>query len=155
MPLRLFLAGIMQGSHLALTLHNQDYRGEIKALLARHLPRVEVYDPLAGHADSVNYDDARGREVFLGHNRMCRDVDILLAVVPQASMGTAIEMWEAHQAGRVVVAISPLSHNWAVKYLSHILYTDLSEFAAALANGSFARALNGFLGNKFIGDGCD
>ena len=139
--MRLFLAGIMQGSHLALTLHNQEYRGQVKALLAKHLPQAEVYDPLADHTDSVNYDEARGREVFLGHNRLCREVDVLLAVVPQASMGTAIEMWEAHQAGRIVVTISPLAHNWVVKFLSHVLYEDLSEFESALASGRFAERL--------------
>lgn len=139
--MRLFLAGIMQGSHLALTLHNQDYRAQIKALLAKHLPQAEVYDPLADHTDSVNYDEARGREVFLGHNRLCREVDVLLAVVPQASMGTAIEMWEAHQAGRIVVTISPLAHNWVVKFLSHVLYEDVAEFEAALSSGRFAERL--------------
>ncbi len=145
MPIRLFLAGIMQGSHLALTLHNQDYRGQIKSLLAHHLPHVEVYDPLADHADSVSYDDARGREVFLGHNRMCGEVDVLLAVAPQASMGTAIEMWQAHQAGRIVVTISPLSHNWVIKYLSHMLFADLEEFSAALISGQFAQRLQQLL----------
>ena len=100
-----------------------------------------MYDPLADHTDSVNYDEARGREVFLGHNRLCREVDVLLAVVPQASMGTAIEMWEAHQAGRIVVTISPLAHNWVVKFLSHVLYEDVSEFEAALSSGRFAERL--------------
>lgn len=144
--MRLFLAGIMQGSHLALTLHNQDYRGEIKALLARHFPEADVYDPLADHADSLNYDERQGRDVFFRHNRMCREeVDVLLAVVPQASMGTAIEMWEAHQAGRIVVTISPLTHNWAVKFLSHILYEDVSEFAAALQSGRLREQLRALL----------
>ena len=34
-------------------------------------------------------------------------------------MGTAIEMWEAYQHGAAVVTISPMRHNWAVKFLSH------------------------------------
>ena len=43
----------------------------------------------------------------------------------------AIEMWEAHEHGRgVVLAISPLVHNWAIKYCSHAVYRDLDEFEA-------------------------
>ena len=63
--MRFFLAGIMQGSHLAATLHNQDYRERIKRLLAEHFPDADVYDPLADHTDSLNYDDDRGRERVL------------------------------------------------------------------------------------------
>jgi hypothetical protein len=139
--MRIFLAGIMQGSHLGMTLHNQSYRERLKELLAEHLPEGSVYDPLADHADSLDYDEDRGREVFFGHNRLCREVDVVVAVVPQASMGTAIEMWEAFQAGRAVIAISPLKHNWAVRFLSHRIYTDIEEFAAALADGSVAELI--------------
>ena len=64
----------------------------------------------------------------------------MLAFVPEASMGTAIEMWEAHQHGRAVITISPMKHNWAVKFLSHELYADLDEFETAIRNGRMAAA---------------
>ncbi len=60
---------------------------------------------------------------------------VLLAVVPQASMGTAIEMWEAHQQGRVVITISPLAHNWVVRFLSDVVYPTYEEFEAAVVEG--------------------
>jgi hypothetical protein len=133
--MKIFLAGIMQGSHREPVLHEQGYRTRIKELLVEHLPGVEVYDPLADHGDSIAYDDETGREVFFGHNRMCRTVDAVLAFVPEASMGTAIEMWEAHQNGRAVLAISPLTDNWSVKFCSHEIYPDMEAFEAALAAG--------------------
>jgi len=139
--MRFFLAGIMQGSHLGAVLHNQDYRARVKELLSRHFPGSDVYDPLTDHGNSLDYDDATGRAVFLHHNQLCRQVDVVLAFVPEASMGTAIEMWEAFQHGRAVIAISPLKHNWAVKFLSHQLYADIDEFEAALTGGSLARRL--------------
>ena len=37
--------------------------------------------------------------MFERHNDMCREVDVVIAFVPEASMGTAIEMWEAYQHG--------------------------------------------------------
>ena len=149
--MRFFLAGIMQGSHLGSVLHNQDYRGRLKELLALQFPAAEIYDPLADHGGSLDYDDERGRRVFLHHNRLCRTVDVLVAFLPQASMGTAIEMWEAFEHGKAVIAISPLAHNWAVKFLSHKVYADLAEFEAALAGGEVAAVIESVLGKKRSG----
>ncbi len=141
--MRFFLAGIMQGSHLAATLHHQGYRGHLRSLLEQHFPAAEIHDPLADHADSLSYDDARGRQVFFHHCELCREVDVVLAFVPEASMGTAIEMWEAHRHGRVVVTISPMSHNWVVKFLSHAVYTDVEALEAALVSGDLERRIHG------------
>ena len=106
-------------------VHDQDYRTRIKRLVKAHFPQADLYDPRADHAKSLGYDEATGREVFFRHNLMCREIDVLLAFVPEASMGTAIEMWEAYQHGAAVITISPLKHNWAVKFLSHAVYADL------------------------------
>lgn len=133
--MRFFLAGIMQGSHTAAAIHSQDYRQHLADLIEQHFPGAEIYDPRAKHKKSLGYTDRDGRSVFFGHNLMCREVDVLIAFVPEASMGTAIEMWEAYQHGATVFTISPLVHNWAVKFLSHALYPDLEAFEAALENG--------------------
>jgi hypothetical protein len=131
----------MQGSHTAKVMHDQDYRRRIAALLAEHFPGAEIYDPLANHRSSLGYDQMTGQEVFFHHNRMCREIDVLVAFVPSASMGTAIEMWEAYQHGAAVITISPLTHNWAVRYLSHALYADEAEFEAALQSGELGRKI--------------
>src|SRR5262245_45205389 len=120
--MRIFLAGIMQGSHAGVEMHSQSYRGHLRQLIEQHMPQAEIYDPLADHRMSLDYDFDQGRAVFLRQNHMCRDVDVVIAFVPEASMGTAIEMWEAWRHGRIVIAISPLAHNWTVKFCSHLLY---------------------------------
>ncbi len=140
-PLRFFIAGIMQGSLIEAELHDQDYRTRLAGLLADHFPDACVYDPLANHRGSIEYDERTGREVFFGHNRMCRDVDVLVAFVPEASMGTAIEMWEAYTHGAVVITISPLAINWAVRFLSHVLFEDVGQFEAALMSGDLSRRI--------------
>ena len=139
--MRFFIAGIMQGSHTVNQMHDQDYRQRFSQLLLEHFPGAEIYDPLAKHRNSLEYDKLTGREVFLRHNLMCREVDVLLAFLPAASMGTAIEMWEAHQNGAAILSISPMKHNWAVKYLSHAIYADETEFLAALQSGEVARKI--------------
>ncbi len=140
--MRFFLAGIMQGSHLGPVLHNQEYRQRIKQLVVDHVPGASVYDPLADHGNSIEYDDQRGREVFLYHNQLSAEVDVLLAFVPEASMGTAIEMWQAYRHGRIVIAISPLVLNWTVRFLSHLIYPTVEEFESAVVTGTLARRLN-------------
>ena len=139
--MRFFLAGIIQGSHTGPLVHDQDYRRRIERSLAAHFPSADIYDPQANHQNSIEYDDTLGRDVFFGHNEMCREVDVLLAFVPEASMGTAIEMWEAYQHGAAVITISPLVHNWAVKFLSHAIYPDVEAFEAALQDGRVARQI--------------
>jgi hypothetical protein len=81
----------------------------------------------------------RAREVFLGHVDMCRVFDLLVAYVPEASMGTAIEMWEAHRHARRVVTVTPLVHNWVVQLTSDAVYRDVDEFAHALHSGAVTR----------------
>lgn len=139
--MKFFLAGIMQGSHRGAVLHDQDYRGRLRDLLQKHLPGADVYDPLADHGQSLGYGEAKGRQVFFHHNRMCGETDVLLAFVPEATMGTAIEMWEAYRHGRIVVCISPLVHNWAVKFLSHLVYGEVAALEADVASGQFAQRL--------------
>ncbi len=139
--MKVFLAGIMQGSHVAALVHDQSYRTSLEAIVQRHWPAAEVYDPFANHATSVGYDRRRAREVFLGHIEMCRKFDLLIAYVPEASMGTAIEMWEAQQHARVVVTITPLSHNWVVQITSQAVYPDVAAFSYALEAGEIDRLL--------------
>ena len=145
--MRFFLAGIMQGSLKVSAIHDQDYRSHITELLMEKFPESEVYDPLVNHGKSLGYDAKTGCDVFFHHNRMCREVDVLVAFVPEASMGTAIEMWEAHQHGAAVIAISPLKHNWAVKFLSHALYANIEQFEAAVANGEIGAVIEKVLGD--------
>ncbi len=137
--MRIFLAGIMQGSFQEMKLHSQEYRVRLKELLESCIPDAEVYDPFEKHQDSVNYTDEVGKRVFLGHNYLCREMDVVLAFVPEASMGTAIEMWEGNQHGAVVVTVTPLQLNWAVKFLSHRLYDSIETLEKDVRSGEFAR----------------
>ena len=70
----------------------------------------------------------------------------MIAFVPEASMGTAIEMWEAHEHGRAaVLTISPLDHNWAVRFCSHAIYPDFEAFENAVHRGEVQRTIERML----------
>ena len=115
--MRFFIAGIMQGSHPGATLHGQEYRERMAELIRRYYPDADIYDPRAEHCDSVEYDDHYGREVFLGHNQMCGEVDVVVAYIPEASMGTAIEIWEAFRNDKPVVKKSFREDERCKKYV--------------------------------------
>jgi len=55
---------------------------------------------------------------------------------------------QAYEAGKVVLTISPLKHNWAVRFLSHEVYRDTDAFAAALASGQVADRVAEILGPR-------
>lgn len=138
--LRFFIAGIMQGSRVEKALHGQGYREQIASILRAAFPGASIYDPHAGREDSPDYPQETGRETFLRHNRQCGEaVDFLVAYLPEASMGTGIEMWEAWKNGATVVSISPMTRNWAVKFLSHAVYPDLAAFERAALDGELNR----------------
>jgi hypothetical protein len=59
--------------------------------------------------------------------------DLVIAYVPTASMGTALEMYSAYLAGVPVVAISPLATNWVINALARRVYPDLGSFFAAIS----------------------
>jgi len=140
--MRFFIAGVMQGSSYGNDVIDQDYREVIREVIERQIPEANVYDPWADHKESMTYNDAEGKRVFLEHNELCGQVDVLVAYVPQASMGTAVEMWEAYRHGRKVIAISPMEHNWAIKFISDYRYDSLEDFVRAVEDGSFKLILD-------------
>jgi len=139
-----FIAGIIQGSIPGVSVHPQDYRGEIKAILKKHVPGARVYCPFENHPESLRYDDDKARRVFLDHILMAAESSCLVAYVPQASMGTAVEMYATREAGRPVITISPLAENWTIKFLSDILLADIEAFRRFAASGELAAFLDGY-----------
>jgi len=61
---------------------------------------------------------------------------------PQASMGTAIEMWQAFQARVPIVSISPMAANWVIRHLSDAVLPDLDAFRGWVADGGLSQLLN-------------
>jgi hypothetical protein len=133
--MRVFISGIMQGSRTDGGIDSQHYRREIARILRRHIPGVEVLDPLELHPDSVTYDPQRAKQTLLELVGLAGQVDVLVAYVPSASMGTAIEMWNAHQSSVPVYTICPLADNWVVRSLSQRIFPDMGAFAMFVASG--------------------
>jgi hypothetical protein len=140
--MQIFIAGVMQGSRSDRQVMSQHYRQVITRVLQAHIDQVKVIDPWALNPGSDEYDDDRARETFMGMTALAGQVDLLVAYVPEASMGTAIEMWEAYRAGVPIVSISPMTENWVVKLLSNRVLADLPAFEDMVANHGLASMLD-------------
>ena len=132
--MHVFIAGIMQGSRIDREIDTQDYRREITQVLQSHVPGVEIVDPLALHPESVNYSPEQAKQALLELATLAGQADVLVAYVPSASMGTAIEIWNAYQGNVRVYTISPLTDNWVVRSLSDRVFPDIATFVTFVAN---------------------
>jgi hypothetical protein len=132
--LRIFVAGIMQGSRQDEDICDQDYRTAIRDMIMREHPEAEVVCPMELYPESPDYDYESGKRTFFDLTDRASEADILVAYLPEASMGTAIEMWQAYGAGAKILTVSPMGDNWVIKFLSDRVFatTDhLAEFIAA------------------------
>jgi hypothetical protein len=139
--MKVFLAGIIQGSKVEATIHGQDWRAPIKAALARHAPGAEVYCHYTAHPNSIAYDLPEIRSTFAEGVRQAVESDLIVAYLPSASMGTGIEMHEASQAGAVVLTVTPMAANWVVRAYSDRIFPDLESLEAFLGSEEFPRLM--------------
>ncbi|MFA6092305.1 MAG: hypothetical protein WCU88_01975 [Elusimicrobiota bacterium] len=139
--MKVFLAGIIQGSIPKSTIHNQDWRGPIREALSRHLPQAEVYCHYSCHPASIDYEMPEIRATLSDGIEKAAQSDLVVAFVPSASMGTALEIYEAYRRGAAVVTISPLSANWVLRVYSDALLPDMAAFEDYLSSGSLQRLL--------------
>ncbi|MEJ2209460.1 MAG: hypothetical protein P8129_10535 [Anaerolineae bacterium] len=139
--MRVFIAGIMQGSRLDRYIDDQDYRRIIaQSILEKN--DVEIVDPNELHPEGVDYGDEQARRVLIEMANLAGRCDLVVAYAPRASMGTAIEMWQAFQAGVPIVTISPMAANWVVRHLSDVLLPDLEAFRSWVAAGGLGQLMS-------------
>jgi len=139
--MRVFIAGIMQGTRLDDQIDNQSYRLQISAALQTHIPGVSILDPWALNPNSVSYDEEKARHTFLTMTREAAKADLMIAYLPHPSMGTAMEMWEAFNAGLYIIAVTPLVHHWAVRFTANEIVPDLETLLADIADGRITQIL--------------
>jgi hypothetical protein len=129
-----FVAGIMQGSRQDDDICDQDYRAAIRDIIQLKYPEAEVVCPIELYPDSVGYGYEEGKSTFLDLAQRAARADVLVAYLPEASMGTAIEMWQARGGGARILTISPMADNWVIKFLSDRVFSTTKEFAEFIAS---------------------
>jgi nucleoside 2-deoxyribosyltransferase len=141
--MKVFIAGIMQGSRLDSQIDAQDYRRVIAQAVLQRFPKAEILDPNEIHPNGVTYGDELAKATLLAMADLATQADLVVAFAPRASMGTAIEMWQAYQAGIPLVTISPMAANWVVKFLSDVVLPDLDALVAWCASDALLQLFAG------------
>jgi hypothetical protein len=160
--LSFFIAGTMQGSSSGITFVDQGYRQEMRQIILRYHPNSVIHCPLIimqqrffETRESLYKLHAKLAEVeaiipadtppilqetfgaFHDLLRLAADSDVLVAYLPnhEASMGTAMEMLQAHQNHKPVITISGMRQNLAILATSTTIIPDFVHFESLLASG--------------------
>jgi nucleoside 2-deoxyribosyltransferase len=133
--MRVFLAGIIQGSYQGLELHDQSYRDRLKDIFRIYLPDAETCCPIDMHPSGVDYPPEQQRQAFFELVETASQADLVVAYLPQASLGTAIEMWEAYHHGRPVVVITPMRENWVINLVASAVLPSIEAFERFVREG--------------------
>ena len=136
--MKIFIAGIMQGSMKGKGIQGQDYREKIREAIKIQHPGAEIVDPFSLFPDSVEYDDQRAKQVLFKMAAEAGSSDVLIAYLPEASMGTALEMIRAYDNGSTIIGISPMEKNWFIRAVSNKVFSDLDDFGNWINKNKFS-----------------
>lgn len=141
----------MQGSRADIGIHDQSYRVAIGAAIKARFTEAEIIDPIELHPEGgLNYGPEEAKRTLLELAEEAARADVLIAYLPEASMGTAVEMWQAYQAGKPILTISPLAENWVVRFLSTRVFPSLGAFESFVAEGELEKLLEGWEFDKLV-----
>jgi hypothetical protein len=127
-PVTFFIAGVIQGSSRNRALSDQSYRKRLINLLAKAFPSAQIISPYDLHPNSIDYGLEEGKATFLEMVGRAVECDVVIAYLPEASLGTAIEMWESYRAGVPIWTISPMKENWVIRFFSQRIFSSMVDF---------------------------
>lgn len=165
--LTFFLAGTMQGRLRGGIIVDQGYRERIEGMIVHAFPSATVICPYKAmvtafgakremllqdlqrigtlpiaSADAYPIGLQEVVAFFREMTRRAAAADVLVAYLAadEPSMGTAMEMWSAHAAGRIVITITAARDSLAVLATSRFIVPDLDAFAHLLTpSGALTR----------------
>jgi hypothetical protein len=128
MVMKIFISGVMQGSKKGHGMQAQGYRQIIADAVKILHPNVEIFDPFTAFPDSGKYDDLRIKQTLFTAADEAASADVLIAYLPEASMGSALEMIRAYDSGKTIISISPMDNNWFIRTVSTKIFETLDGF---------------------------
>lgn len=156
---RVFVAGTIQGASNGLTVEDQSYRQVIPTIVSSVFPDAECFDPSLPVMQQLAKDETSAavraaieagqgvlrtsdlvaeaqqlRRSFVEMAEEAAKCDLCIAYLPGStpSMGTAMEMFAAQQAGVPIVAVTRMIGNLAVVAVSTVIAPDLESLRDAL-----------------------
>ena len=126
--MKLFISGVMQGSIQGTGIQKQDYRHRITTIIQKYHPTVEIVDPIKLFPDSVAFGEEKAKETLVKLVDIATNADLVVAYLPEASMGSAMEMLRAYDKGKPIVTITPMQKNWFILAMSNVIVPSFEAF---------------------------
>ena len=104
--MRIYVAGVMQGSKKGKGIQGQGYRQVISDAIKVLHPDADIVDPLQLFPDSVGYDLEQAKRTLFALAEEAALADVVIAYLPVASMGTGLEMIRAYDRGKIIITLS-------------------------------------------------
>ncbi|MEE4194148.1 MAG: hypothetical protein V2J07_03015 [Anaerolineae bacterium] len=120
--MKIFISGVMQGSIKGAGIQEQSYRQRITEMIKNSHPEIEIIDPILLFPGSVDFDEEKAKEVLFHLVATAAEADMIVAYLPEASMGSAMEMLRAYDQGKPIVTISPMNKNWFLLAVSDFIF---------------------------------
>jgi len=140
--MKIFFGGIIQGSRQGQDIHSQNYRDRVKNLIGLRYPDIEIFDPVENHQDSVEYTDEQAHATFFKHLKIIDSCDLMIAYLPMASMGTAIEMNRAYEQNIPILSVSPMVTNWVIRLLAENNFETIEAFEKFISENDIRNLFN-------------
>jgi hypothetical protein len=67
----------------------------------------------------------------------------MIAYLPQASLGTAIEMNRAYERNIPIISISPMTTNWVIRLLTERNFETVDAFEKFITDNDIMKMYNG------------
>lgn len=135
----------MKGDIADKGLYDQSYRQHLSDLINKRYPDAQIIGHDELYPNGIDTLENEKIAFFELINQAAMS-DVLISFLPKASMGTAIEIWEAYKKGKIILSVTPFKKNWTVNFLSSCVFTNLLELENFLELGS----LNELLTNRNI-----
>ena len=148
-----FLSGVMQGRKAdgdgVEGTVSQDYRRLITAAIQSADPSARVVEPwdlVGGVCQSLYAEGTPQSDMFKddAHVRLAFGVvvdaaaaaDIVVSYLPEASMGSAVEIHAARAAGRTILVVAPgsMAQNWVIRSYADYVFASIDELSVWLVS---------------------
>lgn len=136
-----YISGMMQGSQNGLRIHDQRYRIEIKTAIKTFFPESKIVCPFEIFSSRKNIFSKNIEKEFTKMVELAGQADVVISFIPEASMGSAVEIWTAHNKGRIVIAISKMKNNWLLISGADIIIPSIKALYNLFKNGWLEKKL--------------
>lgn len=134
MKLSFYLSGTMQGSKKDTSITEQDYRQILREIILKTYPSSEIICPRDLFQNVSPNDTETIKLIIPKCVEVSRNCDIVIAYLPEASMGSAVELWEAHKNSKTVLVITTMRHNAMILSIADKIFNDFSDLDTFLQN---------------------